>query len=284
MTACHERNVLPLEAVHDVERELRAAEVPSPRVDAEILVGEVLGLPRSALYSSRRELTDPEAAELRGLLDRRVAREPLAYILGEWGFRRLLLKVDGRALIPRPETEVLVDRCLRFLADLAEPRVLDVGVGSGAIALALADEHPGARVIALDRSPQALSLARENLTRASVNGRVTLLEGDLLADVDGSFDLVVSNPPYVSAAEYEHLQPEIRLYEPYEALVGLGVGARIAEQSRSHLRRGGKLALECGDGQAGDLVASLQALGYSDVLATPDLAGRDRVVEATWPR
>jgi release factor glutamine methyltransferase len=282
MTVCSEQIVTPLHAVHGVERELRAAGVPSPRVDAEILVADVLGLARSQLYSSGRDVTEFEAERLRELVGRRVVREPLAYILGEWGFRRLDLKVDERALIPRPETEVVVERCLEFLRGLPEPRVLDVGVGSGAIALAIADEHRGARVVAVDRSPDALTLARENLGRASVNGRVRLIEGDLARDVEGPFDLVVSNPPYVLPEEYETLQPEIRLYEPYGAVVGVGVGREVAAQARVLLRPGGRLVLECGDGQAANLAATLGSLGYADVLETADLAGRDRVVEGGW--
>jgi release factor glutamine methyltransferase len=284
MILCSEQSVMPLETVREVEGELRAAGVPSPRVDAEILVADVLGLARSGLYSSGRPVTAFEAEALRELVRRRLRREPLAYILGEWGFRRLLLKVDDRALIPRPETEVVVERCLTFLGDLPEPRVLDVGVGSGAIALAIVDEHEGARVVAVDSSEEALSLARENQARAGVNGRVRLVQGDLLSGVEGPFDLVVSNPPYVSPEEYETLQPEIRLYEPYEAVVGVGVGANVAAEARSLLRPAGRLVLECGDGQANELAAALRSLGYADVVATRDLAERDRVVEGSWLR
>jgi len=273
---------MPLDAVHEVEGRLRAAGVPSPRVDAEILVADVLGLARSALYSSGRPVTAFETERLDELIGRRLRREPLAYILGEWGFRRLLLKVDDRALIPRPETEVVVERCLAFLDSLTEPRVLDVGVGSGAIALAIADEHDGAQVVAVDSSEQALSLARENQARAGVNGRVRLVRGDLLSDVEGPFDLVVSNPPYVSPEEYKALQPEIRLYEPYEAVVGVDVGAKVAAEARALLVPGGRLVLECGDGQAAGLAEALQSFGYSQVVETSDLAGRDRVVEGSW--
>jgi release factor glutamine methyltransferase len=282
MTLCSEQIVMPLDTVHEVEGELRAAGVPSPRVDAEILVADVLGLARSELYSSGQRVRAFEAEQLRELVQRRLRREPLAYILGEWGFRRLLLKVDNRALIPRPETEVVVERCLAFLGDLREPRVLDVGVGSGAIALAIADEHHGAEVVAVDSSEQALSLARENKERAGVNGRVRLVQGDLLTGVKGVFDLVVSNPPYVSPEEYETLQPEIRLYEPHEAVVGVGVGAKVAAGARVLLRPGGRLVLECGDGQANELAAALRSLVYADVIETRDLAGRDRVVEGSW--
>jgi release factor glutamine methyltransferase len=275
--------MIPLDVVRDVARELDEAGVPSPRVDAEHLVAHVLGLSRSELYSSDSELAEPESSRLRALVERRRLREPLAYVLGEWGFRRLMLAVDRRALIPRPETEVVVERCLALLRSLAEPCVLDVGAGSGAIALAIADEHPAARVIAVDRSAEALELARVNLERAAVDGRVKLVHGHLLDGLAGPFDLVVSNPPYVLPDEFESLQPEIRLYEPRDALVGDGVAAEIARRARDVLRPGGWIVLESADGQAEALVSALQRLGYQDVKTTPDLAGRPRVLEARRP-
>ncbi len=273
----------PLDAVHEVARDLGEAGVPSPRVDAEHLVAHVLGQTRSGLYASDEALSVGELGRLRPLVERRRAREPLAYVLGEWGFRRLLLAVDRRALIPRPETEVVVERCLAHLERLSAPRVLDVGTGSGAIALALADEHRGVEVVAIDRSRDALALTRKNLARTEVNGRVRVVGGNLLDGVRGPFDLVVSNPPYVPAGEYGSLQPEIRLYEPYEAVVGDRVWELIARAAREVLRPDGHLVLECGDGQAPAVSAGLLSLGYEDVLTTPDLAGRDRVVEARRP-
>jgi release factor glutamine methyltransferase len=275
--------VSPLDAVHGVALDLGQAGVPSPRVDAELLVADVLGVSRSELYASDRALDAEELGRLHELVGRRRAREPLAYVLGEWGFRRLLLAVDARALVPRPETEVVVERCLVHLQGLEAPRVLDVGTGSGAIALAVADEHPAARVVAVDRSRAALALARENLARSTLADRVELRLGDLLDGVVGPFDLVVSNPPYVSAAEYDSLQPEIRLYEPYEAVVGDRVWERVAGAAYGVLVPGGHLVLECGDGQAAEVAEGLQALGYEGALCTPDLAGRDRVVEAHRP-
>jgi release factor glutamine methyltransferase len=275
--------VTALEVVHGVARELDAAGVPSPRVDAEYLVAEVLRTTRTGLYSARRPLGEEQLLRLRSLVGRRSAREPLAYVLGEWGFRRIVLRVDRRALVPRPETEVVVERCLEHLRGIPEPRVLDIGVGSGAIALALADEHPGARIVAVDASEGALALARENLARLDGDGRIELRWGDLLRGVSGAFDLVVSNPPYVGPEEYESLQPEIRLWEPREAVVGVGVGETIAREARAVLRPPGRLVLECGDGQAAALAAELRALGYEDIRATPDLAGHDRVVEGTRP-
>jgi release factor glutamine methyltransferase len=255
--------------------------VPSPRVDAEVLVAHVLGKTRSELYTDP-DVSEAELKELHSLVERRRAREPLAYVLGEWGFRGLTLKVDGRVLIPRPETEVLVERCLTRLENLAEPRLLDVGVGSGAIALAVAAEHLGASVLAVDRSRDALAAATENLARTSLNGRVVLRQSDLLDGLTGPFDLVVSNPPYVTPGDFETLQPEIRLYEPRDALVGVGVGAEIARAAAALLAPGGWLLLECGDGQADGLATELEELGYRDVVRTPDLAGRARVVEGEW--
>jgi release factor glutamine methyltransferase len=275
--------VKALDAVREVEKELHAAGVSSPRVDAEFLVAHVVASSRSELYA-REALDEPALARLRPLVDRRVRREPLAYVLGEWGFRRLTLAVDPRALVPRLETEIVVERCLTALADIAEPRVLEVGVGSGAIALALVDEHPGARVVAVDSSAEALALARVNIEHAGAADRVELLHGDFLAGFTGPVDLVVSNPPYVLPAEYESLQPEIRVYEPREALVGVGVAEEVARRAVDVLAPGGWVVLESADRRASALAVALWELGYSDVTVTPDLAERPRVVEGRRPR
>jgi release factor glutamine methyltransferase len=260
--------VNPLEAVRATARELEEAGVPSPRVDAEYLVSHALGVSRAALYTSEAEV-DP--SRLSPLVERRRRREPLAYVLGEWGFRRLVLKVDRRALVPRPETEIVVERCLELLKDVERPRVLDVGVGTGAIALALADEAPRARVTGVDASPAALELARENAERLGL--AVELCEGGLDVAAEG-WDLVVANPPYIRPDEIQTLEPEVRDWEPREALVGEGLHEAIARAARTTW-----LVLEVGDGQAPDVAAALETLGYEDVRVTPDLAGRERVVE-----
>jgi release factor glutamine methyltransferase len=271
-------------ALEHAAGELRRAGVDTPTVDAEWLLAHTLSVSRSELQAFRsRELSADEERSFRACLERRARREPLAYVLGEWGFRRLTLSLDPRALVPRPETETVVERCLALLADVPKPRVLDVGVGSGAIALAIADEHPFAHVVGIDSSEAALTLAGENRVRSGVDGRVTLVHGDLLEGVEGRFDLVVSNPPYVGAEEWERLQPEIRLYEPRAALVGTAVGEAIARDAQALLVDGGVLVLEAGDGQAAGLAATLADLGYEDVAITPDLAGRDRVVEGRHP-
>ena len=256
--------------------------VSSPRVDAEHLVAKALGVSRLDLYLQHdRELTEDELAQARELVRRRGTREPLAYVLGEWGFRRLALATDPRALIPRPETETVVERCLAHLAGIEEPEVLDVGVGSGAIALAIADEHPGARVRAIDASPDALALAAENAERTGLH--VELVEHDLNAGLPGGpYDLVVSNPPYVLPGEIDSLEPEVRDWEPREALVGRGVTEKLAAAAPAVLRPGGWLVLEVADGGAASAADALTALGFQSVSRSLDLTERERVVEGRW--
>jgi release factor glutamine methyltransferase len=261
------------------EAVLAEAGLSSPRTDAELLVGHVTGLSRAQLVvDTGRAVTDEERARLDELVARRAAREPLQYVLGEWGFRRLTLSVDRRALVPRPETEVVVDRCLALLDGRDRPRVLDVGTGSGAIALALADEHPGARVAGIDASEDALALARENAARTGL--AVELSQHDLFAGLPGGpWDLVVSNPPYVEPEELDRLEPEVRDWEPHAALVGRGATEAVARGALEVLVARGALVLEVADGTAPSVSDLLVHLGYGDVLATRDLTGRDRVVE-----
>jgi release factor glutamine methyltransferase len=264
--------------------ELERAGVPSPRVDAEWLLAHALGISRTDLYAKGDEAPADREQVFRELVARRATREPLAYVLGEWGFRRLVLRVDPRVLIPRPETEVVVERCLELLGDEAAPRVLDIGVGSGAIALAIVDEHPGARVVATDNSSSAIAVAGENRARAGLALRVELVHGELFAGLEGPFDLIVSNPPYVRPEEVGGLEPEVACFEPREALIAHGVTEAIAEQALSRLAPGARLVLETGDGDARDVAALLGGLGYDDVWIGEDLAGRERVVDGRAPR
>lgn len=253
------------EALAEAERRLAAAGVDTPRVDAEWLVAHVLGTTRSGLVARLDEGVD----RLEPLLVRREAREPLAYVLGEWGFRRLTLKTDARALVPRPETETLVERALALADGIERPRILDVGVGSGAIALALKDERPDAQVTGVDLSTDALALARENAEHLGLE--VELREGDGAAAAAEGWDVVVANPPYVESLE--ELGPELRC-EPEVALVGCGEHDRIAKAAKATF-----VVFETGDGQAAEVAAMLRKLGYADVAITTDLTGRDRVVE-----
>jgi release factor glutamine methyltransferase len=267
-------------ALREAEARLAEAGIETPWVDAELLLAHVLGTTRSAVRADlSRPLEEPSDTELERLLARRETREPLAYVLGEWGFRRLTLTVDRRVLVPRPETEVVVERALARIAALDRPRVLDVGTGSGAIALAIADEHPGARVTAMDASPDALAVARENAARTGL--AVDIVDGDLFAGFPaGPWDLVVSNPPYVRPTEIEELEPEVRKWEPRAALVGEGATEAIAAHARTALRPGGALVLEVAAGDAERVAGLLSGHGYEQVVVTKDLAGRDRVVEA----
>ena len=273
------------EALRAAAERLAARGVPDPQIDAEWLFAKVLGCSRAELAVARsRVLTPEEDEEAAALVGRRAAREPLAYVLGEWGFRRLTLRTDPRALVPRPETEALVERCLELLADRPEPLVLDVGVGSGAIALALADEHRGARVRGIDLSAEALSLAGENARRTGLADRVVFALGDAVAGLPpGPFDLVVANPPYVEPDEVEGLEPEVRDWEPRAALVGPDTTQAVVSGAWHRLRPGGFLVLETHASAARDVAELLRAQGYAGTRITLDLAGRERVVEGTRP-
>jgi release factor glutamine methyltransferase len=270
--------VIARDALAEGAAVLERAGCPSPEVDAEWLLAEVLGTSRAGLLTHQAELQRDEVERFRALVARRATREPLAYVLGAWGFRGLTLLVDPRVLVPRPETETVVERCLALLVGVPEPAVLDVGVGSGAIALALAAELPDTRVVATDVSAAALEVAEENRRRAAVDGRVRLVRGDLLAGEEGPFDLVVSNPPYVSPGELGGLDPELD-FEPREALVGEGRHEAVARAALEALVSGGAIVLEVGDGQAPEVAGMLRELGFADVVVSPDLAGRERVVE-----
>jgi release factor glutamine methyltransferase len=212
------------------------------------------------------------------MVRRRVRREPVAYILGRKGFRRIELAVDRRALIPRPETELLVEIAL----ELEPTTALDVGTGSGAVALALADELPACRVTGTETSAAALALARENAMRLGIDGRIRLEPGTV--PEAESFDLVVANLPYVREDEWGRLAPEITLYEPREALVagveGIEVIASIAPAAMAVLAPAGSLAVEVGAGQAGAVAELMLDLGFRQVEGRQDLAGIPRVVLA----
>jgi release factor glutamine methyltransferase len=256
------------EALWAAEERLARAGLDTPRLDAELLLAHALRVTRTQLFAAPE---DEAPAGFEPLLARREAREPLAYVLGEWGFRWLTLTTDRRALVPRPETEIVVERCLALLAGRRTPRVLDVGVGCGAIALAIADEHPDACVTGVDVSEEALALASENAERTGL--ALELRRGGIEVAAEG-WDLVVSNPPYVVPEELEALQPEIRDWEPGGALVGDGFQQELARAARTEL-----LVLEVAPRQAAAVARELQELAYDDVCITQDLAGKERVVE-----
>jgi release factor glutamine methyltransferase len=261
------------DALAEAVETLETAGVDTPRLDAELLLASVLGVDRAALHADPQEGLDMDAAlEFDDMVRRRVRREPVAYILGRAYFRQLELVVDHRVLIPRPETEMLVE-----LADNGQ-RVLDVGTGSGAIALAIAHERQGVRVTGIDNSPDAVELARENARRNDLE--VEFMIADLI--VGGPYDLIVSNPPYVRESEIAGLAPEISLYEPREALLagadGLDVIRDLVPAAADALVRGGLLGVEVGQGQSRAVEALFERAGLRAVETDRDLAGIPRVV------
>lgn len=260
------------------------------RLDAEHLLAHALDTERLQLYLQYdRPLSRSELDAFRPLLKRRADREPLQYILGKAAFRELELAVDARVLIPRPETEVLVGEVLDWAEarDATDLTAMDLGTGSGAIALSLAQEGPFGRVVATDRSPEALETARENAEAAGLEDRVEFRSGELFEPLAAGerFDVIVSNPPYVAEGDAEELQPEVRDWEPTGALFagpdGLAVIRNIIDGAGEHLEPGGLLALEVGLGQAGPVVTLTEEAGaYGDVRVRRDLARRERMVLA----
>lgn len=242
-----------------------------------LLLAEATGGDRTRLAADPDAGVPPAAARaFAAMVRRRIAREPVAYIVGRRGFRRLDLAVDGRALVPRPETELLVEIAL----ELRPRSVLEVGTGSGAVALAVADELPQAEVLATDTSPLALELARENATRLGLADRVRFQPGAL--PEHGAADLMLANLPYVSEAEWAGLEPEITRYEPREALVAGPTGLELIEALLGDLALGGfeakAVALEVGAGQAGAVAELVRRAGLETTEARRDLAGIERVV------
>lgn len=260
--------------------------VDSARLNAELLIGHALGLKRMALYLQfERVLAEPELEKIRPLVRRRSLREPLQYIVGETEFYGLKLKVDRRALIPRPETELLVESVIAALP-VPPAAILDLGTGSGAIALALAQKFPDAKVTATDLSEAALALAGENAERTGLAERVGFVASDWFGNVpaEARFDLIVANPPYLTAAETAQTAPEVRGFEPGGALTaadeGLGDLRAIIGRAGEFLAVGGLLALETGIAQHAALLRLAAAAGFARTESRPDLTGRDRFVLA----
>jgi release factor glutamine methyltransferase len=258
--------------------------VESPRLNIEHLLAHVLGRKRMDLYLEfDRPLGEGELEPLRDLVKRRAAGEPLQHLLGTVEFHGHTFLCDKRALVPRPETEQLCERVIA--AGIATPHsaILDVGTGSGVIALTLASTWPEARVTAVDFSPEALALARENARRLSLDGRVEFLASDLLSSVRGTFDLIVANLPYIASHEIPRLAREVR-HDPSGALDGgpdgLDIFRRFLPQAACHLR--GRLALEIGHDQARPLAELLAAHNFQDIRPQSDYQGKDRFIFASY--
>ncbi|HSI09379.1 MAG TPA: peptide chain release factor N(5)-glutamine methyltransferase [Rariglobus sp.] len=278
-----------LEVLQKTTEFLAGKGVESARLNAELLIGHALGLKRMQLYLQfERVLLETELEKIRPLVKRRSQREPLQYIIGDTEWSGVKLKVDKRALIPRPETELLVEF---LVARLAEPpaRILDLGTGSGAIALALAKRYENAAVTAVDASDDALALAAENGKALELADRVLFQKSDWYATLpsDEPYDLIVSNPPYLTADETAATEPEVRVHEPVSALTASDAGLAdlrvIIAGARRYLRPGGLLALETGIAQHAELARLLAEAGFTGVESLRDLTERDRFVMARVP-
>jgi release factor glutamine methyltransferase len=259
--------------------------VEGPRAAAESLLADVLGTDRAGVYT-RDGLTMEEAKVFGRALCRRCSGEPVQYVTGEGGFRHLTLRVRPGVFIPRPETEVLVDVALRALEGVPSPVVVDVGTGSGAIALAVKGERPDARVHATDVSPEAVALTGENARALDLAVDVCL--GDLLEplprELRGTVDAVLANPPYVPPGDRDALAPHV-LAEPELALFGtIEIYERLFVEAWAWVRPGGFVAVEIEERAAAAVAAAARDVGFYDVVVTQDLAGRDRVVSGRRPR
>lgn len=263
------------------------AGIQQARLDAEHLLAHVLGCKRLDVYLQfERPLTDAELDALRPLVRRRARREPLQHILGTVDFHGLTLHCDARALVPRPETEWLAERVIERLADRPPARVADLGTGTGALAFALATAFPAARVDAVDRCAEALSLARENAAALGLADRVAFHEGDWFGPVKGRrYDAIVANPPYLSEADWDAAEPEVARFDPKTALVAAGEGtadlAHIIRSAPAHLQPGGLLALETNEAQHASLAEHCQAPAYASVESECDHAKRERYLFLT---
>ncbi|MCB9591752.1 MAG: peptide chain release factor N(5)-glutamine methyltransferase [Sandaracinaceae bacterium] len=259
--------------------------IDSPRLDAELLVSEALSIDRVRMYMDLdRPLDDAERGAIRELVRRRRQREPVAYILGRREFWSRSFDVGPAVLVPRPDTEALVERALELLPEGATGRVLDLCTGSGAIGVTLAAERPGLRVELADLSPEALAVALANAAKHGVE--VVGVQGDLFTPVTGRFALIACNPPYVTTAELAELSPEVRRHEPTMALVsgptGFEIHDRLVRDAGEHLDDGGTILVEVGAGQAEELARRFAAAPWvSSARTHRDLGGVERVVEAS---
>lgn len=265
--------------------------IESARLDAEVLLAHALGVQRVMLYARYDQpLKKEELEKIRALVSRRAKGEPVAYVVGEREFWSLPFIVSPAVLIPRPDTEVLVEVALEHLKGVEAPYVCDVGTGSGCIAVALAKELPASRLVAIDRSPAALEVARANAQRHVPGDRIELLEGDLLEGLGdrGPFHAIVANLPYVPEGDHTALMKDVRDHEPHDALFGgpdgLELVRRLVARAGRHLVPGGALILEGGHDQLGKMAAILSEAGFEAPSVRRDYAGHERVVAARWPR
>jgi release factor glutamine methyltransferase len=262
--------------------------IAAPRLDAECLLAHVLKADRLYLYRHpETHLTEEAVSTFQTLATRRLKSEPVAYLLGRKEFWSLVFEVNEQVLIPRPDTECLVEECLKACSAVPPGgfRILDLGTGSGAIGITLAYELPHAHVVATDISPGAIEVARRNARRNGVEQRMTFLAGHLFAPLSGKFDIIISNPPYLSTREFQMLPAGVRGYEPASALLagpeGTAFHAQIIAGCSEHLKEGGSLFLEIGSEQREQVEALLAAANFfEEIRSRRDYAGLDRAVMA----
>lgn len=279
------------ETLQQATNKLAGAGIGAGRFDAELLLARVLGRDRTWVFTHVHEKLETENERVfQQLVERRAGREPLQYILGKQEFWGLEFTVTRDVLIPRPETELIVETALHMLRQTARPAVIDLCTGSACIAVSLAKELPSARIFASDISNAAVSVARENAARHEVNGRVRFLEGDLFQpfrelDLKERIDVITANPPYIKAHDLPELQPEVRDYEPEAALIagpeGIEVHKRIIFEAPDFLKKNGALVMEMGIDQSGALIKLIDAAAvYDTPRVLKDLAAIDRVIIA----
>ncbi len=266
----------------------KQAGIPSPRLDAEILIAEGLKISRTALLTHPERILDRAEEELLcARIQKRILREPVSHITGVQEFWSLEFEVNDKVLTPRPETEILIEQCLKIFAKLPSPvRILDLGTGSGILSIVLAKEIPHSQVTAIEQSAEALEVARKNALHHDVTDQISFISGDMMAvDWQGPYDIIISNPPYIESGDIKKCMPEVRLYEPIQALDGgedgLDYYRFIVPTAWEKLKANGLLALETGHTQAAAVVDMLEKKqGYQDIQVVQDYSGYDRVVLA----
>ena len=285
-----------IKALTWAETYLKRFKIPEAKIDAEYLLSHILKCKRQELYlNPDTQLTNQEINTFKGFIQKRSKREPLQYIIGEEEFRGLVFKVTRDVLIPRPETELLVEEAVSLISNLQtpapkQPTIIDLCTGSGCIAVSIAKEIEECRVYATDISEKALAIAKENAKRHSVENRISFLQGSFLEPLkgkglEGKIDIMLSNPPYVSKKDMKKLQPEIKEYEPPLALYGgedgLDSYRTIIPEALTYLKNGGYLILEIGYGQAEGVKELFgKNLAYGEIEIIKDLSGIERVVKA----
>jgi release factor glutamine methyltransferase len=281
-----------LELIHWTTGYFREKEIENPRLNVEVLLGKILNMPRVDLYVNYDRIMSPaELADFKAFIQRRLGGEPLQYIIGETGFYGLTIELSPRVLIPRPETELLVETALESI-DEKTSSLADLGTGSGCIALAIASNSPEIKITATDRDEEILDVARNNARRLELDHRIEFIKSDMLREIlppEKEVDIIVSNPPYISEEEYQTLDDEVRLFEPTAALTdnrdGLTFYRKILEEARFHFKNGkGTIILELGYNQAEKVTNIARESGYQNIVIKKDYSEINRILKANYEK